>query len=160
MEKGLPTSGDKYTDNGDNTVTDNATTLMWVQDPSAIGTVGSYNWGTVGSPNTFTWANALLAVADLNTNSYAGYSDWRLPNVKELQSIVNYGNWSPAIGEATVGGSGTGAPFTNTGTPNYWSSTTYASTTSYAWYVSFTNGNVLYYAKTNTDYVRPVRGGQ
>jgi len=153
-QKGTPSSGNKYTDNGNNTITDNGTGLMWIKDHNAIGTVGGYNFAS-----TFTWANALLAVAALNSNSYAGYTDWRLPNVKELQSIVNYGNWSPAIGESTVGGSGTGAPFTNTQSNNYWSSTTYAYNTTLAWYVYFTFGSVSYGAKTNTFYVRPVRGG-
>ncbi|MDD5519037.1 MAG: DUF1566 domain-containing protein, partial [Candidatus Omnitrophica bacterium] len=81
----------------------------------------------------------------------AGYSDWRLPNVRELMSIVNYGVYNPAINTTY---------FSNTQSSDYWSSTTYASNTPYAWRVSFSGGHVSCYDKTNSYYVRPVRGGQ
>jgi len=104
-----------------------------------------------------TWANAITNCAALNAGAgYGGYTDWRLPNIKELQSIVNYGNVSPAIGETTGGGE---EPFTNTQSFNYWSSTTYADYTGIAWYVYFGTGDVYLDDKTSSYYVRPVRGG-
>ncbi|MDD5593100.1 MAG: DUF1566 domain-containing protein, partial [Candidatus Omnitrophica bacterium] len=101
-----------YTDNGDGTITDNRTGLMWLKDAS------NYNSGS-----SQTWENALSGCESF---TYAGYSDWRLPNVRELMSIVNYGTYSPAINTTY---------FSNTQSGGYWSSTTYASSTSYAWHV-------------------------
>ncbi|MCP4708196.1 MAG: DUF1566 domain-containing protein, partial [Planctomycetes bacterium] len=62
----------KFVDNGDGTVTDHATGLTWTKADSG---------------RTKTWEQALKYAEDL---IYAGYNDWRLPNVKELQSIVDY----------------------------------------------------------------------
>ncbi|MFI3255390.1 MAG: DUF1566 domain-containing protein [Eubacteriales bacterium] len=70
-----------YTDNGDGTITDNESGLMWMQDDLAVGVE---------------WAEA-LAMAE--SYEFAGYSDWRLPDVKELQSIVDYGGAYPAINQ-------------------------------------------------------------
>lgn len=64
-----------FTDNGDGTVTDEATGLMWSQSDSGSG---------------MTWQEALAWAEQANTEQYLGHSDWRLPNVKELQSIVDY----------------------------------------------------------------------
>jgi hypothetical protein len=132
---GVPKSGAHYTDNGDGTITDNATGLEWVASPTAAGVGGTY-----------TWANAITACEGL---TYAGHSDWRLPNIKELQSIVDYGRVSPAI-DTTY--------FTSQSSV-YWSSTTSADDTFDAWYVYFDDGYVYIDAKANTYYVRPVRGG-
>ena len=61
-----------FTDNGDGTITDKATGLMWMQDDSGNG---------------MTWEEALKFA---ESKEFAGCSDWRLPNIKELQSIVDY----------------------------------------------------------------------
>ena len=68
-----------FVDNGDGTVTDNATGLMWSQDDSGEG---------------FLWEGALAYAQD---PSVAGYDDWRLPNAKELQSIADYSGAFPAL---------------------------------------------------------------
>ena len=68
-----------FVDNGDGTVTDQTTGLMWMQTDTGEGV----DWETA------------LAIADGAT--YAGYDDWRLPNVKELQSISDYSGVYPAI---------------------------------------------------------------
>lgn len=107
------------------------------------------------TPSTKRWDTQ--AIPDCEALEYAGHTDWRLPNVKELASIVNYGNWSPSIGEATVGTSGTGAPFLNTQSDNYWSSTTYAVSATSAWLVYFGSGSVNINSKTGSNYVRCVR---
>ena len=65
----------KFKDNGDNTISDSATGLMWTKDDSPSG----MNWQA-----TLAWAQTM------NTANYCGYHDWRLPNTKELQSIVDY----------------------------------------------------------------------
>lgn len=74
-----------FTDNSDGTITDEATGLMWAQDDESV---------------TLNWKNA-LAYAD--TFKLAGYSDWRLPNVKELQSIVDYRYSPSATNEENIG---------------------------------------------------------
>ncbi|MDA3896335.1 MAG: DUF1566 domain-containing protein [Desulfobacteraceae bacterium] len=86
--RGNPDYGQNdFADNGDGTITDNATGLMWSQDDS----VSELNW-----EETLTW------VQQKNEENYLGYNDWRLPNIKELQSIVDYSrapdsSRSPAI---------------------------------------------------------------
>lgn len=65
----------QYAHNGDGTVTDAATGLMWAQMDSGVG---------------MDWPSALAWVQQKNAEGHLGYRDWRLPNVKELQSIVDY----------------------------------------------------------------------
>ena len=125
----------EFVDNGDGTITDNATGLMWQQADSG---------------STLDWENA-LAYAD--NSSLAGHDDWRLPNIKELQSIVDYTH-SPSANEAANQGPAIDTDFFQitelpSGTTNYstdygyfWSSTSaYFGTQSpeyyYAWYVAF-----------------------
>lgn len=68
--------------NGDGTISDKATGLMWAQDDSGEG---------------MNWESALAWAQTMNASSYLGHNDWRLPNVKELQSIVDYSGVFPAI---------------------------------------------------------------
>ncbi|MBF0240638.1 MAG: DUF1566 domain-containing protein [SAR324 cluster bacterium] len=134
---GLLTAGNSgwaapFTDNGNSTVTDSATGLVWQQ--------------TDGGQKT--WENALTYCEGL---SLGGATDWRLPNRNELQSLVDYSKSNPAI-DTTA--------FPNTNSSYYWSSSAYASNTSYAWGVNFNRGYVFSDNKTVSDYVRCVRGGQ
>ena len=133
----------RFTDNGDGTITDELTGLVWMKNADC--------WGTMS------WAAALSKISALNGPSgctgYTGtHSDWRLPNRRELRSLVDYGRYSPALPS--------GHPFTGVQTGFYWSSTTYANNTSYAWYVYLSDGYVSYGFKTGSYYVWPVRGGQ
>ncbi|MGK5090932.1 DUF1566 domain-containing protein [Deltaproteobacteria bacterium TL4] len=121
-----------FTDNADGTVTDNESGLIWQKADDNT----ARNWETA-----LTYCEGL---------TLGGRTDWRLPSKNELQSIVDYSVYSPAINSTY---------FPNTKSSNYWSSTTSASYTSYAWYVYFYNGYVDGYYKTNTNYVRCVRGG-
>ena len=132
------TTGGGFTDNGDGTVTDASTGLMWQQD---------------GSTNVSRWGQALSYCENL---SLAGHSDWRLPTVKELRSLVDYSRYNPAISTNF---------FPNTVASFYWSSTTYASYTGSTWGVYFNYGyaGVRYKNYDYKDYgyyVRAVRGGQ
>ena len=130
-------SGTRFTANGDGTITDNATGLMWVANPTAAGVGSTYAWAT--------------AVSNCEGLTYAGYNDWRLPNVTELISIVDRGTFSPSIDGV----------FTCVSSYSYdWSSTTVVGNTTIAWYVGVYDGDVVYGGKANTGYVRPVRGGQ
>ena len=140
-----------FTDNGDGTVTDNCTGLMWKKcsEPDTSTTTCG------GTHSTYTWANALGQCEGL---SFAGHADWRLPNIKELFSVVVEEN--PAIS----GVKALGAPYINqtvfpsTVSSNYWSSTTIPDDTSYALYVYFLIGYTSDGNKTNSRYVRCVRG--
>ena len=119
--------------NGDETVTDNDTGLMWQQ-----GEVESeMDWET--------------SVSYCETLALGGYTDWRLPNEKELRSVVDYGVYGPSIDTNY---------FPNTLSSYYWSSTTRAHYTGGAWGIGFSYGDDSYYDKSDAYYVRAVRGGQ
>jgi hypothetical protein len=194
MEAGATLS---YTDNGDGTITDNNTGLMWEKkvalDSSANGANphdadNCYDWAGncsgsgaycgvdadcpsgqtcgAGSPSDcFVGATIYQWVADLSAANFAGHNDWRIPNVKELQSIVDYGRWVPAVAPAFNGAS-CGASCTDMTSPAcsctqnyYWSSTTSAYSSYYAWLVYFHGGYVRFDDKSLNNYVRAVRGG-
>jgi hypothetical protein len=136
-QKGVETTP-RFTDRGNGTVTDNLTGLMWTKDAQQI-------------PGQMTWQAALDACNNLD---YAGHGDWRLPNLRELQSLIDYGNMVPVLPS--------GHPFTNESYGyNYWSSTTMADSTGIAWYFDFTNGGLYGGGKSYYGgYVRAVRAGQ
>lgn len=86
FQKGVPRS---FTDNGDGTVTDNATGLMW-EKLSDDDSIHDYD-------NAYTWADAIaVKVATLNAASFAKYTDWRLPNSFELFTLADHGAFHPA----------------------------------------------------------------
>ncbi|HEO98082.1 MAG TPA: DUF1566 domain-containing protein [Epsilonproteobacteria bacterium] len=122
-----------FTRNGD-IVTDNTTRLQWQDDTNA-------------SAITKNWQEAIEYCEAL---SLGGYSDWRLPNLNELKSIVDRSKYDPAIKEG----------FVNTSSGNYWSSTTGEYDRGYAWIVNFRNGRVNDNGKGSSSYVRCVRDGQ
>ena len=115
-------------------VTDNTTGLQWQDDYSDNG----------GDIKSAKWTDAIAYCEDL---TLGGHSDWRLPNKKELLSIVDYGRYNPSID--TV--------FTHTTSNDYWSSTTHAFYTDSAWIVNFGYGYTNYNNKSNSNYVRCVR---
>ena len=132
-----------YTDNGNFTVTDNITGLVWKKCSE-----GQINNATCsGAAATYTWLGAIGQCEGL---TFAGASDWRLPNIKELMSIVDYG---------THDSSKIGTCFTNTYPYYYWSSTPVVPGTSSAWNVDFNYGYVYYYNRANHYYIRCVRAG-
>ena len=101
-----------------------------------------------------TWQQALDYVKGMNAGTYEnfGYTDWRLPNRKELHSLTDYSRYRPALPS--------GHPFTNVRASDYWSSTTGAFRTGYAWYVYMTSGEVSGLNTSYDGYVWPVRDGQ
>ena len=137
-------TGVRFTDNGDGTVTDNLTALIWLKNANCYGT---RTWAAALSD-----ANALAgSTCGLSDGSVAG--QWRLPNVNELHSLIDLTHLLPALPA--------GHPFTGVQSDYYWSSTTYAGTTSTAWCVTGYNGNVLSsVGKAFINHVWPVRGGQ
>ncbi len=98
--------------------------------------------------NKMKWQDAVEYCQSLELN---GRSDWYLPTIKELQSIVDISRYNPAIKKG----------FKNVNTSDYyWSSSVYVSYTKYAWIVYFEDGYAYNFHKTNEYYVRCVRGRQ
>ena len=114
-----------------NIVTDSTTGLQWQDDIQAKTTLK-------------TWTAAIDYCEALSLDTY---NDWRLPNKKELLSIADYSRVNPSINSV----------FVNTTSYYYWSSTTYAGYTAYAWIVGFYYGYTYSSNKTTTYYVRCVR---
>lgn len=133
--RGVAFETGRFIDNKDGTVTDSRTDLMWQQN-------------TEGS---MAWEEAIDYCEGLEL---AGHSDWRMPNRNELQSIVDYTRYSPAIDESV---------FPKTQPAYYWTSTTWPGYETYANVIDFITGRVdqTYKPATYTiPYVRAVRGGK
>ena len=145
LETGVVWPSPRFTDNSDGTVTDNLTGLIWLKDADA-------------GDGPATWANALsicnsLATGQQGLSDGSSAGDWRLPTVKELHSLIDVGNFDPALP--------TGHPFSGVQSSFYWSSTTNAGNAANAFSVYVNYGSVSYgTGKSNAFYVWPVRGGE
>ncbi len=140
---GVKISGTRFTDNGDGTITDRLTGLMWEKAPTG----------------SFTWVAAYTnRINNLNSTALGGYKDWRLPNVNELRSLVHFGQSAPGTWLNTQGFSGIQVGSAD----NYWTGSTHSVTSELnrAWYVTFYHGGVDRIAKGGSNYVLAVRGGQ
>ncbi|MEA1954127.1 MAG: DUF1566 domain-containing protein [Campylobacterota bacterium] len=122
----------EFTRDANGIVTDSSTGLVWQDD--AIG-------------STTTWENAIDRCEAL---SLGGHDDWRLPNLRELTSLIDNTKYDPSINMI----------FQNTASSYYWSSTSYASSSNYAWVVYFYSGGQYYGYKARSYYVRCVVAGQ
>lgn len=128
--RGNPQYGiNDFVDNGDGTITDRATGLMWSQADSSVG---------------MTWQEAMAWVQQKNQESYLDHSDWRLPNAKELQSIVDYTRSPATTNSAAIAPSFHVTSIVDEGGltdyPFYWTSTTHvgeATSGHYAVYIAF-----------------------
>ncbi|MEK6201631.1 MAG: DUF1566 domain-containing protein [Desulfobulbaceae bacterium] len=120
-----------YKDNGDQTVSDQNSGLMWMKSDDSTGRV---------------WQDAVEYCSGLD---FAGRSDWRLPTRFELDSIVNYGRSYPAM-----------HPVFSCQSSFYWSAIPYAGDPVYAWGIYFNDGADHWLDKSNRYYVRCVRSGQ
>lgn len=145
-----------FTDNGNGTVTDNNTGLIWQQcsigqnnDSSCSGSAVSYNWYRASGTYHSSYNPSSEDVC--GSLNFGGYSDWRLPAKKELMSIVDYAIPYPGPTINTT-------YFPNTKSSYYWSSTTNAYYPSSAWSVYFYYGDVIPNGKDYGYYVRCVRG--
>ena len=141
-----------FTDNGDGTITDSTTGLVW--DKCSRGQVwdNTIPPGTcTGTASTHDWAAALAEATVANAASHRGQADWRLPNRTELESLVKIDAFNPAID---------GTHFPATPSDWYWTSTTYAPNPAGAWYVNFNDGFTGLGNKVGTGHVRLVRSGQ
>lgn len=121
-----------FTDMDDGTIKDNYTGFVWTK---------------IQSTDSMTWENALSYSSSF---SLAGKSDWRLPNIKELQSLNDVNRINPSFNNAF---------FTNIHTGNYWSSTSMENNSALAWDINTEYGIVSYHDKTAKETVLLVRGG-
>ena len=138
-----------FVDHGDGTVTHNKTGLMWSR--CLLGQ--SSNDCASGSATGYTWHQALEAA---EASTLAGYSDWRLPNIKELASIVEMACFYPSI-NINAFPNDNASSSGDTGLA-VWSSSPDASYSGHAWVFRFTVGEDDWYCKDNLCYVRLVRG--
>jgi hypothetical protein len=126
----------RFTNNGNGTVTDNATGLMWLENPSSL---------------FVTWSKTLgAAIGECEQFSRAGHTDWRLPNINELFSIINRGREYPACYYDL---------YTDRFSYPYWTSTSVYGINNSFWTISFTRGEVSYDQSSNAHDMWPVRGG-
>jgi len=117
-----------FTDNKDSTVTDSATGLMWMQDDKGNDT-------DTGPRSGINWKDALAWAQQKNNENYLGYDDWRLPNAKEMQSIVDYSRAPDATNSAAIDPVFNITEITNEGGeadyPWFWTSTTHTRSDGY-----------------------------
>ncbi|MCP4696519.1 MAG: DUF1566 domain-containing protein, partial [Gammaproteobacteria bacterium] len=147
LQKGVAWPGTRFTDNGDGTVTDNLTGLIWLQDAKCFG---QKDW-----TNALSAANNLAAPYTCSTSLTDGSNigDWRLPNRNELNSLVDASQPGLVLPS--------GHPFSGAQENQYWTSTTAAgSSDNNAWYIHLNTGLIKDEAKSFLYYVWPVRGGQ
>jgi len=95
VQAGVPWPSSRFTDNLDGTVTDELTGLMWLKDANCIATqYGSFDNDDTPGDGNVTWQHALDFVKGMNNGTYTncnkGYVNWRLPNIKELHSLVDF----------------------------------------------------------------------
>jgi hypothetical protein len=151
LHKGVAWPSPRFTDNNNGTITDNLTGLIWTKNAYAI---------------QISWSIALSFANELADGSYGlkdgskeGY--WRLPNVRELQSLVDYGFSNPALPNTLGTGKWTeGNPFTTVASGMYWTSTTNSSDTDYGVFVNMSLGQVGITTKSANLAVWCVRGGK
>jgi hypothetical protein len=141
----------RYINHKDGTVTDTITGLMWKQ--CAEGFSLSESNCTINTPikYAYTWKEAIERADASENKPFAKYSDWRLPNIKELRSLVAFDRYNPAINSTL---------FPDSPTLGFWSSSPYASNAYDAWILDFGDGEDDFYDRSSYYFVRLVRGGQ
>ena len=142
LQKGVAWPDPRFTDNGNGTVTDNLTGLVWLKDANPCG---KKNWS-----QALTFCNNLSnGRAGLRDASSPG--DWRLPNIREIYSLVDFSQFNPALPP--------NHPFVKQQSSLYWSSTVDIGSAAGAWLVNFYRGYVGVYYQAGEYYVHPVRSG-
>jgi len=157
IRAGVTVPSPRFTDNANGTVTDNLSGLIWLKNANCFG--------TQSLANALQAANALASVScGLSDGSAEG--DWRLPNVKELQSLIHFGFVGPALSNAAGTAQwregdafSAGGAFSNLQSNWYWSSTAWPGRPT-AWFVSLYDGFTFDAGVTNNTHLHvwPVRG--
>lgn len=134
-QAGAPLPSARFRDNKNGTVTDTLTGLIWLKNANCTDTVGGIvrGNGLLDWQSALSWSNKLASgKCGLSDNSAAG--DWRLPNIHELRSLIDYSRHDPALSEEH--------PFTGVQPDWYWSSTTNPVYTAGAFNVGMGRGSV------------------
>jgi hypothetical protein len=118
-------------------VVDRLTGLTWTRDANL-------------NVYPLTWQEALAYVSEMNRHKVLGYTDWRLPNRRELRSLISHQTKKPVLPE--------GHPFRNVFPSWYWTSTSATINPAYAWYVNLDGGRMFYGGKLQSYFLWPVRG--
>jgi hypothetical protein len=140
FEAGVPLRSNRFFDSGNGTVRDDLTGLVWLKNADAFGFK--------------TWAHALACCRALK-NGQAGLADgskagdWRLPNIREIESLVDYGRFAPSIPA--------NHPFQNVRPSSYWTSTTVAAGPTEAMFIILGVGPSIFESKEHQFFVWPVR---
>jgi len=137
---GVPSPTPRFVDNQDGTVIDRLTGLVWLKDADAFG--------------LRTWDQALACCNSLGMPSRGLFDgsmpgEWRLPNIKEIESLVDYNNFGPSIPKDT--------PFINVRPSSYWTSTSVAFAPTQAMFIILGVGPVIFENKEHPFFVWPVR---
>jgi quinol monooxygenase YgiN len=140
IQAGVAWPTPRFTDNGDGTVTDQLTGLVWLKNANPFG------WRT--------WEQALRDCHELASGSHgltdgSVARDWRLPNIREIESLVDYNNAGPCLP--------TGHPFTNVRPSSYWTSTSVAAAPTEAMFIILGVGPAIFESKEHPFFVWPVR---
>ncbi len=143
-----PTS--RYQVNGNGTAIDLQTGLMWMR--CSLGQDwDAQNSTCTGTPQTFTWQAALQAAASLDQNGgYAGFTDWRVPNIRSLSSLARFHSSDPAI-NLTV--------FPGTPSAFFWSASPVEANTGLIYAFNAATGKLYFYSLNSRYSVRLVRAG-
>lgn len=170
LQKGVAWPSTRFTDNGDGTVTDNMTGLVWLQDADCRGDIT--DWTTAVSDAVALYdgcTNCFGTSGDCGLSDSSVAGDWRLPNIRELLSLIDYGRAIPALPS--------GHPFSNVNSPlyyvtfvssgsftgddgaGYWTSTGRGSSSNHKWGVNLYYGQPVLRDITSDSnyYVWPVR---
>ncbi len=161
-----------FVDNGDGTITDTQTGLMWEKksdDDSIHDKDNTYTWGMTTPPYTMNGTVVTEFLAPLNAaGGFANYTDWRLPNITELETLRNFASTNPATFSAFDTACSPGCTVLTCSCTKwtgyldsfYWSSSSTASSApSAAWVINFDWGYNHAHGKEYPKFARAVRGG-
>ncbi len=155
LRAGLVRPTPRFTEDGSGTVHDRLTGRIWTARADVLS-AREADWDADGTPGdgAVSFEHALEYIARLNSEAYLGHTDWRLPNRRELLSLIDYGRFDPALPLVH--------PFEGVNPAPYWTGTTYADGADRAWTVDLADGQLWYGRKgeaTDTAHIWPVRAG-
>lgn len=143
IRAGHAPAGPRFTDNDDGTVSDNLTGLIWLQDANPFGEVS--------------WEEGLAKTKCLSSGKHglsdeSSEGDWRMPNIRELLSLIDYGTSAPIIPR--------GHPFNNVQEALYWTSSSLTPAPLLAWMITLGIGPTVFVVKSSPCRLWPVRGNE